>query len=147
MLSTIAARYGRWIRNWPKWLQAAGLMSGYVVPVGVLMGVLASMAHAFGFHAKTALTVLILLAAFQVSGLIYGVAQSLFSLETRTYPFVLAAIASAGFSLTLYVATCIRDSALIEFSGVGVGVSIAVTIIFGLVWKYMFVKPSSRENG
>jgi len=143
VLDSVARRYGRWISTWPLWLQPAGLTFIYTFLYGIFFAIWGVVGKAFGLHLNIPAVVLILLLGIQVASLFYGAAKSVLHLQTANAPFTLGALASLGFSSTMYVATCILRRTILPITLPGVAASLGALFFFGLFWKFSVAKPES----
>lgn len=117
----------------------------YTLPFGIVVTSPVA-GRAFGLHLATPTSVLILLLGMQVASLFYGAAKSVLHLQAADNPFILGALASLGFSLTMYAVTCLDRRMILPMTLPGVAAFVGALLVFGLCWKLSVAKPESSSE-
>ena len=139
MLDAANKWLGAQAQRWPRWCQPVASAIWYTLPLTLISLVVWLVVASETGNFFSAATGLALCFATWLAALLYGILRGVLGLEMRDAPFLLVALASLAYPLTIYVVGCIRIGYLYTPGLQLVIAFVALPTAIGLVWKYCVV--------
>ena len=131
-------------QQWPRWLQPLAITLRYTLLLATISVVVWLIAASERDDAFAGSVGAILCVATWLASILYGIARETLGKETQEAPFLLGSLASIAYPMVIYFGMSVRLGYLTTPTIEGILTSVAGVLLFGLVWKYCFVRGGNE---